>query len=89
MSEPSIQKRNGVPHPDLSEILGPGNFHRLSRESGVSWQHVSRVLRGRIGVRMVTAKKIADAAGVRVEQMMDYIDSGSPLPERLIKEEVS
>lgn len=53
--------------------LGPGNYHELARRSGVSWTHVSRVLRGKIGVRMQTLQRIADAAGVTVADVDEYI----------------
>lgn len=54
------------------ERLAPGNYHRISRASGLSLQHVSRVLRGIRGASFDTASLIARAAGVSLDQLHAY-----------------
>lgn len=52
--------------------LAPGNYHRISRASGLSLQHVSRVLRGIRGCNLTTAARIARGAGVSVDHLLAY-----------------
>ena len=60
-------------HLEIIQRLGPGNYRRISRKSGFTPQHVSRVLRGVTGARLDAAAKIADAAGVSLDQLWRYI----------------
>lgn len=63
---------------DLTHILGPGNYRRLARVVGVTHGHVSRVLRGRIGASFDVAQRIADAAGITVDELRAHIDAVAP-----------
>ncbi len=53
----------------LATRLGPGNFNRIARRSGVSKYHVSRVLRGLREPSFDVAADIALAAGVSLDEL--------------------
>ena len=58
--------------------LGPGNYHCLSRTTGLSRSHLTRVLRGKVGTEGVSldaAARIADAAGVTLDELRGYIET--------------
>lgn len=57
----------------VDAVLSPGNYSYLSRESGCSRQHIQQVLKGQRGVTIHAAKKIADAAGVTLDELYDFI----------------
>lgn len=52
--------------------LAPGNYHGIARRSGLSLQHVSRVLRGIRGATLTTAARIARGAGVSMDELVAY-----------------
>jgi transcriptional regulator with XRE-family HTH domain len=57
--------------------LGPGNYHYLSRTTRLSRSHLTRVLRGKVGTEGVSldaAARIADAAGVTLDELRAYIE---------------
>lgn len=62
------------PHP-LADSLGPGNYKPLARKAGLSAVHVSKALRGKVGLTLGAAARIADAAEVSIDDLLDYIDS--------------
>lgn len=67
-------KRNMRRRPrQLISLLGPGNYHRIARGSGYTPQYISRVLRGKIGVRFHGAAVIAEAAGVTLDELWNFI----------------
>ena len=63
-------------HTKLRKVLGPGNFSRLSRKSGVSRPHVSRVLRG-IKIKHPSAEvleKLSKASGLPLKVIKRFVD---------------
>lgn len=66
----------------LHQKLGPGNFYRIARRSKTSQQHVSRVLRGMRGVSLRVAARLADAAGVTIDELWEYIQSRDSYQDR-------
>ncbi len=58
----------------INRTLGPGNYHRISRATGVTPQHVSRFLRGMRGATFDTAVAIADSAEVGLDDVRFYIN---------------
>jgi Helix-turn-helix. len=52
--------------------LGPGNFGRIARRTGISKNHVSRVLRGLREPSFDVAADIASAAGVTMETLHEW-----------------
>jgi transcriptional regulator with XRE-family HTH domain len=58
----------------VARAIGPGNYHRLARATGYTPQHVSRVLRGKVGASFVAANRIANAAGVTLDELYAYIE---------------
>lgn len=62
------------PHP-LADSLGPGNYKPLARKAGLSAVHVSKALRGKVGLTLGAAARIAEAAEVSIDDLLDYIDS--------------
>lgn len=62
------------PHP-LADSLGRGNYKPLARKAGLSAVHVSKALRGKVGLTLGAAARIADAAEVSIDDLFDYIDS--------------
>lgn len=57
----------------LVKKLGPGNYRRIARHTGLTPQHVSRVLRGLRGCSLRVAAKIALAADVDLEELYRFI----------------
>lgn len=70
----------GLPPPetplrrDPGNPLAPGNYYSLAERSGLSRQHVARVLSGRGGVTLESAGRIAEAAGVTIGELQAHID---------------
>lgn len=60
------------PH-HLHAILGPGNYRRLALSTGLSWSHLSKILRGKHGTKIETLDSIALAAGVSTGELQAYI----------------
>lgn len=59
---------------DSIEIrLGPGNFGRIGRRTGITKNHVSRVLRGLRSPTFDYAFLIAQEGGVTMEQLYHHI----------------
>jgi transcriptional regulator with XRE-family HTH domain len=58
----------------LGRLLGPGNYRRIARGAGLTHQHVSRVLRGQRGASLAAASRIADAAGVTLDDLRFYLE---------------
>jgi transcriptional regulator with XRE-family HTH domain len=58
----------------LSPILGKGNWLRLSQKTGLSRKHVSYVLQGKSPFSFEIAQRIADAAGIGLDELREYID---------------
>lgn len=57
---------------DLRNALGPGNYHAIARNAGMTPQHVSRILRRRHGTSLEIAAKVAKAAGVTLDDLYTY-----------------
>lgn len=57
---------------ELVGVLGPGHYSQIAREVGCTRSHVSRVLRGKHGVSVSMARRIAEAAGVEVEEVVRF-----------------
>jgi transcriptional regulator with XRE-family HTH domain len=58
--------------------LGSGSYHYLSRTTGLSRSHLTRVLRGKVGTEGVSldaAARIADAAAVTLDELRAYIEA--------------
>lgn len=53
--------------------LGPGNYRRIAGEVGVTRHHVSRFLRGKSGVSLEVAQRIADSNDITLEELWGYI----------------
>lgn len=68
-----LKSPNSEPRIELSSSLGPGNFFRLARASGISRSHVSRILRGVASPSFSTAMRLAQAAGVTGDVLHAYI----------------
>lgn len=68
-----------VTAPDRSEeikrLLGPGNFRKISRDTGFARQHVSRALRGISGMSTEAAAKIMNSTGVTFEELNSHVAS--------------
>lgn len=62
-----------LPIRELRTRLGTGNYSELARRTGLTPQHVSRVLRGVSGISFWTATRIADAAGVSMNDLRVFI----------------
>lgn len=60
------------PH-HLHAILGPGNYRRLATSTGLSWSHLSKILRGKHGTKIETLDLIAKSAGVSTGELQAYI----------------
>lgn len=67
-----------LPSAETVRLLGAGNYRRIFRTSGISPQHIARVVTGRKGASLHVAKRIAFAAGVSLDEMYNFIMS-SPL----------
>jgi transcriptional regulator with XRE-family HTH domain len=65
------------PAATLQARLGPGNYRALARASGVSRQHVSRVLRGKAVPSLPVASRLAKAAGITVSVLQTWIEGVS------------
>lgn len=63
-----------IPLDVLRARLAPGQYRALSRISGISRQHISRVLRGRAVPSLPVAVKLAKAAGITVGMLQDHLD---------------
>lgn len=57
----------------LHSILGPGNYRRLATSTGLSWSHLSKILRGKHGTKIETLDCIAKSAGVSTGELQGYI----------------
>lgn len=57
----------------LVKKLGPGNYRQIARTTGLTPQHVSRVLRGIRGCSLRVAAKIAMAADVDLAELYHFI----------------
>jgi len=55
--------------------LSAGNYRQLARDTGLSRQHISRVLRGMRGLSLDSANLICAAARVSLDQLNLYIES--------------
>ena len=65
--------------------LGPGNYHRIAREAGLTAAHVSRILRAVRGVSLPVAERIAQAAGVTLGELVVYMRMQKLAASRRIK----
>lgn len=72
MSKPVVRSRS-----QLDSLLGPGNYGRIARLSGTSPEHVSRVCRGLRGTSLIAAHRIAEAAGVTLDELYRYVSTSS------------
>lgn len=63
--------------------LGPGNFGRIARRTGITKNHVSRVLRGLRRPTFDYAYLIAREGGVTMEQLYDHIVKFRPARDPL------
>lgn len=75
--KPVRSPREESPHSHdhgLASILGPGNYKPLARKAGLSAVHVSKALRGKVGLTLDAAARIADAAEVSIDDLLYYID---------------
>src|SRR5215207_3587791 len=59
----------------LARSLGRGNYGPIARKAELETAHVSRVLRGMRGVSLVVASRIADAAGVSLDELRAFIEA--------------
>ena len=57
------------------DLLGPGNYKQIARDAGLTYQHVSRVLRGMKTCSVDVAVLIAQSAGVTLDQLWAFIES--------------
>lgn len=57
---------------DIDELLGPGNQRRIARKAGISYNHAHQVLRGNNDVVLSKAAKMAEAAGVTIDELYRY-----------------
>lgn len=53
--------------------LAPGNYRHISRQSGLSPQHVARVIKGTKGASFHVAARIAEGAGVTLDELYRHI----------------
>jgi hypothetical protein len=58
---------------NIAVRLGPGNYRRIALRAGLSNFHVSRVLRGSRGCSFDIACRIADAAGVTMDDLRRWV----------------
>lgn len=54
-------------------LLIAGNYGRIARLAGLAPSHVSRVIRGVRGVSFIVAQRVADAAGVTLDELRSHI----------------
>ncbi len=59
----------------LDTLLGSGNYKRIARLTGLSRQHVGRVLNGRGRPSIRTASAISTAVGVDIDVLITFIES--------------
>ncbi len=57
----------------VAKLLGPGNYRRIARSAKLSPQHVARILRGLRGASFHVAARVAQSAGVTLDQLHAYI----------------
>lgn len=62
-----------TPVATVESRLGQGNYRRIAAVSGLTPQHVGRVLRGIRGASFHVAARIADAADVSLDELHRYI----------------
>lgn len=62
------------PISNLDSVLGPGNYHRLSREAGLSRSHVTGILKGRRNYTADYVARIADAAKLSTKDVLKHIE---------------
>lgn len=62
-----------MPSDATVKLLEPGNYRRICRGAGVTPQHIARVVTGRKGASLHVAKRIADAAGVTLDELYLFI----------------
>lgn len=65
--------------------LNEGNYGRIARKAGLHPSHVSRVVRGVRGVSMRIAERIADAAGVTLDDLRRHIVASKAKSKRTRK----
>ena len=70
-----VGRREHVAAVNLAELLGPGNYRRIAKEAGFTSQYISRFLRGQRGAKFATAKRIADVAGITLDQLWAYVEA--------------
>lgn len=58
-------------------VLGRGNYAHLAKLTGIERSHIRRVLRGERDVSLSKAIRIANAAGVSLETLANYIQTNS------------
>jgi transcriptional regulator with XRE-family HTH domain len=58
----------------INRTLGPGNYHRIARETGVTPQHISRFIRGLRGATFELAIAVAESAGVGLDDLRWYME---------------
>lgn len=66
---------NDSKKPSSPPSLASGQYRHLARLTGYSAQHITRSLQGHNGLTLVSAKRIATAAGVTLEQLYDHMYS--------------
>jgi transcriptional regulator with XRE-family HTH domain len=70
----SVSNRTSRPMSELAEVLGYGQYGSLARKTGLSRQQVSRVMKGLSGTPLTTARQLAKAAGVTLDEMAMYVE---------------
>lgn len=74
------QAQSATPPP--ASRLEPGNYRSIARGAGLTPQHVSRVLRGMKGTSLHVAARIAEAAGVTLDELHAFITAQPSLVVR-------
>lgn len=70
----SVSSHTARPIAELAEVLGYGQYGSLARKTGLSRQQVSRVMKGLSGTPLTTARQLAKAAGVTLDEMSMYVE---------------
>lgn len=58
---------------DVEKRLGPGNFRPIAKKARLTNGYVGRALKGLRGMSFHVAKRIADAAGVSLDELHAYL----------------
>jgi 3-keto-L-gulonate-6-phosphate decarboxylase len=53
--------------------LAYGRYHLIARHAGLSPQHTSRVINGKVGCSIHVAARIALASGITIDQLYAYM----------------